>query len=92
MKKRYKTLLWLLLSFFLLVMAVIILVTQTKFLEKQINLTLKAFLEKEYPLRITIADISGNVISGLKLSGLKVEYTEKGFEYQMLSLDSLIVD
>ena len=92
MKKRYKILLWLLLSFFLLVMAVIILVTQTKFLEKQINLALKAFLEKEYPMRITIADISGNVISGLKLSGLKVEYTEKGFEYQMLSLDSLIVD
>ncbi len=91
MKKRYKVLLWILSVFTLLLVTLAILITQTKFLEKQINLFLRSAVEKDYPVRITIADISGNVITGLKLSGVRIEYTEPGFEYQLMEIDSIQV-
>src|SRR4030067_2446181 len=91
MKRRYKILLWILAGFFSLLVVLAVLVTQTKFLEKQINLTLKSMVEKEYPIRIAIEDISGSVLSGLKFSGITVDYTETGFEYRMLSIDTMTV-
>ncbi|OGC77475.1 MAG: hypothetical protein A2Z27_00395 [candidate division Zixibacteria bacterium RBG_16_50_21] len=91
MKRRYKILLWVVAGFLGLLIVLAILVTQTKFLEKQINLTLKSMVEKEYPIRIAIEDISGSVLSGLKFSGITVDYTETGFEYRMLSIDTLTV-
>ena len=92
MKKRYKVLLWLAAGLILLLVTVAILITQTRFLEKQINLALKSWVEKDYPVRITIGDISGNVITGLKLTEVRIDYTEPGFEYRMLWIDTLTVD
>jgi len=89
MKKRYKVLLWLGAGLFLLLVTVAILITQTKFLEKQINLALRSWVERDYPVRITIGDISGNVITGLKLTEVRIDYTEPGLEYRMLRVDTL---
>lgn len=86
MKKRYKIPLALI-SFLLLVCVVFwVMLTQTKFLENQVNRSLRVFLETRYPIKVKVGDITGSFRDNLVVKDVTVDYTKEGQEYRMATI------
>jgi autotransporter translocation and assembly factor TamB len=92
MKKRYKIPLAFI-SFLLLACLVFwFILTQTKFLENQVNRSLRVFLETRYPIKVKIGDIGGSFWNNLIIKDLTIDFTQEGQEYRMASIPYLKVD
>ena len=92
MKKRYKIPLAFI-SFLLLACLVFwFILTQTEFLENQVNRSLRVFLETRYPIKVKIGEIGGSFWNDLVIKDLTVDFTQKGQEYRMASIPYLKVD
>lgn len=92
MKKRYKIPLAFI-SFLLLACLVFwFILTQTEFLENQVNRSLRVFLEARYPIKVKIGEIGGSFWNDLVIKDLTVDFTQKGQEYRMASIPYLKVD
>jgi hypothetical protein len=92
MKKRYKIPLAFI-SFLLLVCLVFwFLLTQTKFLENQVNRSLRVFLETRYPIKVKVGDSTGSFWDNLVVKNVTVDYTQEGQEYRMADIPYLKVN
>ncbi|KPL05073.1 MAG: hypothetical protein AMJ73_02555 [candidate division Zixibacteria bacterium SM1_73] len=92
MKKRHKIPL-ILISFLALACLIFwVILTQTKFLESQVNRSLRVFLETRYPIRVTVGDISGSFWKNAVIKDITVDFTQEGEEYRMATIPHLRVD
>ena len=92
MKKRHKIPL-ILISFLVLACLIFwVILTQTKFLESQVNRSLRVFLETRYPIRVTVGDISGSFWKNAVIKDITVDLIQEGEEYRMASIPYLSVD
>ena len=92
MKKRYKIPLAFI-SFLLFVCLFFwVILTQTKFLENQVNRSLKVLLETRYSIKIKVGDIAGPFWKGLVIKDLTIDFTQEGQEYRMASIPYLRVN
>ncbi len=86
MKKRYKIPLALI-SFLLLACLIFwIILTQTKFLENQVNRSLGVFVKTRYPIEVKVQDITGSFWDNVVIKGLTVDFSEAGQEYRMVDI------
>jgi len=91
MKKRYKIPLAFI-SFLLLACLIFwFILTQTKFLENQVNRSLRVFLENRYPIKVKVGDIAGSFWNDLVIKDLTIDFTQEGQEYRMVSIPYLRV-
>jgi hypothetical protein len=86
MKKRYKIPLALISFLFLACLIFWIILTQTKFLENQVNRSLGALVKTRYPIQIKVEDITGSFWDNVVIKGLTVDFAEEGREYRMLDI------
>jgi hypothetical protein len=92
MKKRYKIPLALI-SFLLLACLIFwVILTQTHFLENQVNRSLRVFVETRYPIRVEVGDITGSFWSNLVIKDLTIDFTQGGQEYRMAYIPYLKVN
>ena len=84
MKKRYKIpLLFVLLVVFLLIVSILV-IANTKILEAQANYFINFVFVKDYPIKVKIGDIGGNLFTDISLRNLKIIYTMNGRTFQPL--------
>jgi hypothetical protein len=92
MKKRYKIPI-ILISFVALACLIFwIILTQTKFLENQVNRSLRVFLETRYPIRVKVGDIGGSFWRDIVIKDISVDFTQEGEEYRMATIPYLRVN
>ena len=92
MKKRYKIPLALI-SFLLLACLIFgVILTQTHFLENQVNRSLRVFVETRYPIKVEVGDITGSFWSNLVVKDLTIDFTQEGQEYRMANVPYLKVN
>jgi len=92
MKKRYKIPLAFL-SFLLLACLIFgVILTQTHFLENQVNRSLRVFVETRYPIKVEVGDITGSFWSNLVIKDLTIDFTQEGQEYRMANIPYLKVN
>jgi autotransporter translocation and assembly factor TamB len=92
MKKRYKIPLAFI-SFLLLAGLVFwFILTQTQFLENQVNRSLRVFLETRYPIKVKVGEIGGSFWNNLVIKDITIDFTQEGQEYRMASIPYLKVD
>lgn len=87
MRKRYKIPLLTILSVILLVIVFILIIGNTKILEGQVNYTLNLLLSKNFPVKLKIGDIKGNLINNLSFSNVSLDYTGQGKGYRILNIE-----
>ncbi len=76
MKKRYKIPLAFI-SFLLLACVVFwVILTQTKFLENQVNRSLGALVKTSYSMEVKVGDITGSFWDYVVIQGLTIDYTK----------------
>ncbi len=92
MKKRYKIPLALL-SFLLLACLIFwVILTQTHFLENQVNRSLRVFVETRYPIKVKVGDITGSFWSNVEIKDLTIDFSQEGHEYRMANIPYLKVN
>jgi hypothetical protein len=89
MKKRYKIPLVLISFLFLACLIFWIILTQTKFLENQVNRSLGVLVKTRYPMEVKVGNITGSFWDNVEIEGLTVDYTKEGQEYRMASIPYL---
>ncbi len=92
MKKRHKIPLILISFLFLACLIFWFVLTQTKFLENQVNRSLRLFLEARYPVKVEVGDITGSFWSNLVVKDLTIDFAQEAQEYRMASIPYLKVD
>jgi len=92
MKKRHKIPLALI-SFLLLAgMIFWLILTQSRFLENQVNRALKVFVETRYPIKVKVGDIGGSFWNNLVIKDLTIDFAQEGQEYRMANIPYLKVN
>jgi autotransporter translocation and assembly factor TamB len=92
MKKRYKIPLAFI-SFLLLACLIFwVILTQTHFLENQVNRSLRVFVETRYPIKVEVGDITGSFWNNLVIKDVTIDFTQEGQEYRMANIPYLKVN
>ncbi|MCK4384946.1 MAG: hypothetical protein KAW52_01655, partial [candidate division Zixibacteria bacterium] len=92
MKKRYKIPLAFISFLLLACMIFWVILTQTRFLENQVNRSLRVFVETRYPIKVEVGDISGSFWKNLLIKDINVDFTQAGQEYRMANVPYLKVN
>jgi autotransporter translocation and assembly factor TamB len=92
MKKRYKIPLIFLCIVLSLILAVYLLITQTRFLETEVARYLSTLTDRTTPVKIKIGKIRSFLWGEVIVENLQIEYAEKGYEYTLLDLKRLELD
>ncbi len=89
MRKRYKIPLATLLVFLGIVIAGVLIFTQTPLLKLEVNRSLRGYLKERYRLEVKIGGLGGNGISEILLTDVTVDYQHPGRPYRLLKIDTL---
>lgn len=74
-----------------LILIFLLLLYQTRIVEKQIDQTLESFFEAQKPVNIRVGKISGSFLNGVTITDIVLDYDEKGLEYRVLEIPRIQV-
>ncbi|MGH8003544.1 MAG: translocation/assembly module TamB domain-containing protein, partial [Limisphaerales bacterium] len=89
MRKRYKIPLATLLVFFGILIAGVLIFTQTPLLKMEVNRSLRGYLKDRYRLEVKIGGLGGNGFSELLLTDVTIDYRHPVRPYRLLKIDAL---
>ncbi len=88
MKKVIRRTTYLILSGLFLIAAIFIYLFVFGGLERAVNSQIKTLLGADMPLRVRVANIKGDIISGLVAEGITIRYLDSTFNYELARINS----